>query len=121
MSNDTPAPGHNSVDEEARSALVGVVRKLEVLDAQMRGLNSARADVFREAKNTGLDPSVIRVTLSRRRMDPEALANRDAAVLAYEAALRDLPPPDADGIEDATHTRAVRSAQRASPPARRGE
>lgn len=83
-----PVIGDNTIGKEARRILRGAVRSLEALDAEARELNERRRDIYAEVKAKGLNPTVVRMMMRRLAMDPAALAQRDATLLAYEAALQ---------------------------------
>ena len=89
---DAPAIGDNSMSATARKILRGAVRSLEELDAEARDLNERRRDVYAEVKAKGLNPGIVRMMMRRLAMDPAALEERDATLLAYEAALRTPDP-----------------------------
>lgn len=63
--------GDNSI---AGDRLLSLVERIEHLDAEIKGLNADKKDVFAEARGTGFDVAAIKRQIRRRRLDA---ADRD--------------------------------------------
>jgi uncharacterized protein (UPF0335 family) len=71
------------------SRLLQIVTRIERISDEIAGLQEDRKDVFAEAKAVGYDVTVLRKVIARRAAGPDAVAETDAMVEAYEAALGD--------------------------------
>lgn len=71
------------------AALVGLVERIERLKEEAAQTAEDIKEVFGEAKAAGFDTATMRKVLARRRMDPDDLAEMDALIDTYEAALRE--------------------------------
>jgi uncharacterized protein (UPF0335 family) len=120
-----PGPGHNSGNpiERATRVLQGAVRRIEVLDAEIAGLNAEKSDVFKEVKQAGFDPAAVRGAIRYRR-DPEAAEQHSAAVQSVIELIGAAVPADApaaDGGEAAGLDSASRARARAHVHVREGD
>lgn len=87
--------GHNSV---ATTKLRQFFESIERLNGEIEALNSDKSEVYQQAKAEGFDVTIMRVVMSRRKMDRADVEERDALVEVYERALR--------GTKSATRARA---------------
>lgn len=94
-----PPKGDNSI---AKAQLRGYFESIERLNEQIEALNADKSEVYQEAKANGYDTTVMRVVLSRRKMDQNEVAERDALIELYERALAG----SRSGTKSATRARA---------------
>jgi uncharacterized protein (UPF0335 family) len=76
------------------------VERLEKLDEDVQAINRERADQYRMAKDSGIDPKALKQVMRRRRMDPEQREGLDAAVDMYERMLKEEEPDGGADAED---------------------
>lgn len=74
--------GHNSKDQ-----LRSIVERVERLEEEKAGIASDIKDVFAEAKGNGFDVKALKAILKRRKQDRDKLAEHEAIVESYMAAL----------------------------------
>lgn len=80
---DTPAkPGHNS-----QARLRSFVERVENLEAEKKGIADDIRDVYAEAKGNGYDVKALRAIVKLRKQDKDDLAEHEAIVDTYKAAL----------------------------------
>jgi len=72
---------------DANARLKSYVDRIERLREERKGLLDDERDIFVEVKSAGYDGKALRRVLQRRAADPAALADLDAMVEVYEAAL----------------------------------
>lgn len=78
-----PGPGHNAGNEQ----LASLVRRIEALNEEKAALASDIKDIMAEAKSDGYDTKALRALIAKRRRDATELAEHEALVASYEAAL----------------------------------
>jgi uncharacterized protein (UPF0335 family) len=71
---------------ETNGQLKAIVERVERLDAQIKDLNDDKADVFQEAKSTGLDVKILKRVIAARRKDPAKLREEDEIFALYMSA-----------------------------------
>lgn len=81
--------GDNSI---AKGRLRDFFQRIEGLNEEIEALNSDKSQVYQEAKGEGFDVTIMRVVLSRRKMDRAEVQERDALVDLYESALSGTKP-----------------------------
>jgi len=81
----TPGPGHNASAEQLRS----LVARIERLNAEKAELTSDIAEIFKESKSAGYEPSIIRQLIRIRAQDAAKAAEEAALLDTYQAALGD--------------------------------
>jgi uncharacterized protein (UPF0335 family) len=74
--------GHNS-----NAQLKAIVERIERVEVEIKGLQSDRSDLYKEAGGNGYDVKALKAIVARRRQDQEKLAHHEAMVDTYEAAL----------------------------------
>jgi uncharacterized protein (UPF0335 family) len=74
--------GHNS-----NSQLKAIVERIETVEAEIKELGEGRKEIYLEAKSSGYDVPALKAIVAKRRKDQEKLANHEALVDTYEAAL----------------------------------
>ena len=74
--------GHNS-----NAQLKSIVERLERMGEEIKELQVDQRDVFAEAKSQGWDVKVLRMILRMRQQDPNELAEFEALLDTYKAAL----------------------------------
>lgn len=79
--------GHNSLTPDL---LKQTIAKIERLNDEIKSLQLDRAELFNEAKGNGLDVKAIRAIIRERAMDAEKLAEQQAILETYRAALGDF-------------------------------
>lgn len=84
--------GHNSVlNEAAQSHLRSTIERIERLNTERDEVQELIKEVFKEAKGNGFDVKVLRLVIARRKQDRAKLAETDAILDLYLAALGELP------------------------------
>ena len=63
------------------------VERIEQLDAEKRDLAETRKEVMAEAKGRGYDTKVIRALVTLRRQKPDQVAEFEAVLEMYKAAM----------------------------------
>jgi uncharacterized protein (UPF0335 family) len=71
----------------SNDAIKSYVERVERLNEEIKGLNDDKRDIFAEAKGNGFDPKALKIVIQRRAKDPDDLAELQAIVDTYEAAL----------------------------------
>lgn len=74
-------------DQVTAAELRQFIERIEQLDAEKRDLSEQRKEVMAEAKGRGYDTKVIRALVTLRRQKPEAVAEFEAVLEMYRAAL----------------------------------
>jgi uncharacterized protein (UPF0335 family) len=88
----TPGPGHNQGGVDQR--LTSLVSRIERLNGEKADLASDIKDVYAEVKSAGYEVKVVRALIAKRKRDAAELAEHEALLATYEAALgqiADLP------------------------------
>lgn len=63
------------------------VERIEQLECEKKDIGEQIKDVFAEAKGTGFDVPALREIVRRRRQDPETVAEKEAVLEIYLAAM----------------------------------
>lgn len=71
----------------AADRLKSFVERVERLEAEIKGLNEDKSEVYKEAKSTGFDVKTIKAVVSKRRKDPADRDEQDALFELYWEAL----------------------------------
>lgn len=79
--------GHNSITPEISEQLGKVVDRVETLVEERANLSEDIREVYLVAKNHGLDTSVIRQVIARRKKGREKVDETDTLITLYESAL----------------------------------
>jgi uncharacterized protein (UPF0335 family) len=74
--------GHNS-----NAQLKSIVERIERLETEIKGLQSDRGDIYKEAGSNGFDVPALKAIVRARREDPEKRQAREAQVEIYRSAL----------------------------------
>jgi uncharacterized protein (UPF0335 family) len=74
--------GHNS-----NGQLKAIVERIEAVEADMKDRMEDRKEIYLEAKSAGYDVPALKAIIARRRKDQKKLADLEAMVDTYEAAL----------------------------------
>jgi uncharacterized protein (UPF0335 family) len=74
--------GHNS-----NAQLKALVERIHTLEDEKQQCNDAIKDIYSEAKGTGFDTKALRVIVRRQRADQQKLAEHEALVQTYMAAM----------------------------------
>lgn len=74
-------------DHVTAAELRQFIERIEQLDAEKRDISEQRKEVMAEAKGRGYDTKVIRALVTLRRQKPEAVAEFEAVLEMYRAAL----------------------------------
>lgn len=74
-------------DQVTAAELRQFIERIEQLDAEKRDISEQRKEVMAEAKGLGYDTKVIRALVTLRRQKPEAVAEFEAVLEMYRAAL----------------------------------
>lgn len=91
-----PGPGHNTAAESLR----GYVARIESAEEDIADLNTVKTSVYREARAAGFDGKALREVVKRRRRPAAEVADLDALVGVYLAALDGgaLPVPAVEPV-----------------------
>lgn len=63
------------------------IERVERIESEISELCEDRKQIYAEAKADGLDAGVLRKIVAKRKRDPDALAEEQAVMEVYEAAL----------------------------------
>jgi uncharacterized protein (UPF0335 family) len=74
--------GHNS-----NAQLKAIVERIEAVETEMKERMEDRKEIYLEAKSNGYDVPALKAIIARRRKDQEKLANHEALIDTYEAAI----------------------------------
>jgi uncharacterized protein (UPF0335 family) len=74
--------GHNS-----NAQLKAIVERIEAVETEMKDRMEDRKEIYLEAKSNGYDVPALKAIIARRRKDQKKLAELEAIVDTYEAAL----------------------------------
>ncbi len=74
--------GHNS-----NAQLKAIVERIEAVETEMKDRMEDRKEIYLEAKSNGYDVPALKAIVARRRKDQKKLAELEAMVDTYEAAL----------------------------------
>ncbi len=74
-------------DQVTAAELRQFVERIEQLDAEKRDIADQRKEVMQEAKGRGFATAIISEIVKLRRMKPDDLAEREAILDMYRAAL----------------------------------
>ncbi len=83
------------------------VERIERISHEIACLQEDRRGIYAEAKAVGYDAAVLRMVVARRAAPPEARAEVDQLVAAYEAALGDGGPDPAVDPDEASRQLAI--------------
>lgn len=76
--------GDNHVDPKE---LESYISQIETVESEKRALGDDIKDIYKEAKEKGYDPKVMRMIVSRRRRDANIVKMEDEMMDAYLSAL----------------------------------
>ena len=79
--------GSDTVTSVAAQELRAFVERIERLDAEKKDLAEAQKEVMAEAKGRGYDTKVLRKIIAIRKRDANDLAEEEAVLDMYKAAL----------------------------------
>jgi uncharacterized protein (UPF0335 family) len=74
-------------DSTNGAELRAIIERIERLEAEKQDAAEAQKDVYAEAKGTGYDSKIIRMIVARRKRSRDELAEEEAVLEMYEAAL----------------------------------
>lgn len=74
--------GHN-----AREQLKSYIERVERLEEEIKGLQSDRGDIYKEAGGNGFDVPALKAIVRARREDPEKRKQREAMIETYRGTL----------------------------------
>ena len=81
----TPGPGHNQGGVDQR--LTSLVSRIERLNGEKADLQTDIKEVYTDLKSAGYDAKVVRALIAKRKRDAAELAEHEALLATYEAAL----------------------------------
>lgn len=67
----------------AADRLKSFVERIERVEAEIKGLNDDKKEIYAEAKSTGFDVKVIKDVVAKRRKDPSEMSEHDAVFELY--------------------------------------
>ena len=70
--------------------LRAIIERIERLEAEKQDAAEAQKEVYAEAKGTGYDSKIIRMIVARRKRSRDELAEEEAVLEMYEAALGNM-------------------------------
>jgi len=74
-------------DRVTAAQLRAIIERIERLEVEKQDAAEAQKDVYAEAKGDGYDTKIIRKVIARRKRDRADLAEEEAILEVYEAAL----------------------------------
>jgi uncharacterized protein (UPF0335 family) len=74
-------------DRVTAAQLRAIIERIERLEVEKQDAAEAQKDVYAEAKGDGYDTKIIRKVIARRKRDRDDLAEEEAILEVYEAAL----------------------------------
>lgn len=74
--------GHN-----AREQLKSYIERVERLEEEIKGLQSDRGDIYKEAGGNGFDVPALKAIVRARREDPEKRREREEQIELYRSTL----------------------------------
>lgn len=77
-----------TINSNTAGQLRGFIERCERLDEQRAELLEDRREVLSEAKAMGFETKIINAIIRKRRKDPNELAEEEALMETYEAALK---------------------------------
>lgn len=111
MSEDTPAPGHNSISPAVLSALRGKLKAIQREREKISAASRAIADHYLELKQRfGLDPTAVR-DIERWLKNPETFEQRQSNVASLQPS---LSAERAEAEAKRAEAEAEKAAQKAS-------
>lgn len=78
----------------SKEQLRSIIERVEALEEQKSAIASDIKDIYHEAKGNGLDPKAIKAIIRRRKQDADEVAEQEALIEAYRAALGDFASTD---------------------------
>ena len=87
MSDETTNPEPSATTSVAAQELRQFVERIERLDAEKKDIADAQKEVMTEAKGRGYDTKVLRKLIALRKRDINDLAEEEAVLDMYKAAL----------------------------------
>lgn len=77
-------------DSTNGAELRAIIERIERLEAEKQDAAEAQKEVYAEAKGTGYDSKIIRMIVARRKRSRDELAEEEAVLEMYEAALGNM-------------------------------
>ena len=77
-------------DSTNGAELRAIIERIERLEAEKQDAAEAQKEVYAEAKGTGYDSKIIRMIIARRKRSRDELAEEEAVLEMYEAALGNM-------------------------------
>jgi uncharacterized protein (UPF0335 family) len=74
-------------DSTNGAELRAIIERIERLESEKQDAAEAQKEVYAEAKGTGYDSKIIRMIVARRKRSRDELAEEEAVLEMYEAAL----------------------------------
>lgn len=71
------------------ATLKSYIERIEALEEEKKGISDDIADVYKEAKNEGYDPAVMKVVVKRRKMSDAERVAADMLLDTYESNLEE--------------------------------
>jgi uncharacterized protein (UPF0335 family) len=84
----------------ATGALCQFVKQIEGINADLDILQTDKAELFKAAKQQGLDPAVLKRVISERRKDPQHRAEQDELFQLYWDAVSAEPVPGLSRVRE---------------------
>ena len=75
------------IGSNSQQQLKAIVERIEAVEADMKDRMEDRKEIYLEAKSNGYDVPALKAIVARRRKDQEKLAQLEAVIDTYEAAL----------------------------------
>lgn len=80
-----------AIGNNAGAQIKAYIERCERLDAERKDLLEDRREVLKEAKLQGFEPKIINAIIRKRRKSPDELAEEQALMEMYEAAMHTQP------------------------------
>jgi uncharacterized protein (UPF0335 family) len=78
---------HMEIGNNAREQLKSIVERIERLEEEIKGLQSDRSDIYKEAGGNGFDVPALKAIVRARREDAEKRQAREAQIELYRDVL----------------------------------
>lgn len=80
-----------SIGNNAGAQIKAYIERCERLDAERKDLLNDRNEILKEAVSNGFNKKIINAIIRKRRMSPDELAEEQALMEMYEAAMHTQP------------------------------
>ncbi len=83
----------SEIGDNANAKLRESASRIENIEAEIKGLQEGRSEIYQEVKSSGHDVKALKAAIRRRKADASELADHEAKVELYMDALKSLVRP----------------------------